>query len=189
MGASIEDAVLPCEVACGTIQKLKHQKYSKGDAAIPIIAFFGLFLVAAVLFKPVVDRQNQEDQRRFQREYLTFHGKLDSLTTKMNALEEQGGRMKDLLLAGISDGKPHSELRTLLDDTYAQLATLRTDYLLYETQMHAAMKAMSADTFDKVQELLGQQPSQTPQTQLLQVPLFSSSAPLPGYSSVASKSV
>ncbi|KAJ3406585.1 hypothetical protein HDU80_010882 [Chytriomyces hyalinus] len=159
------------------------------EDVIGIIVILGLSLVAAVVFKPVADRQNQENQRRFQREYLTFHGKLDSLTTKMNALEEQGGQMKDLLLAAISDGKPHGELRTLLDDVYAQLATLRADYLLYETQMHAAMRAMSADTFDKVQELLGQQPSQTPQTQLLQVPLFPSSAPIPGYSSVASKSV
>ncbi|KAJ3232937.1 hypothetical protein HDU78_006780, partial [Chytriomyces hyalinus] len=150
------------------------------------IIILGLCLVAAVMLRPVMRRLNQEDQRRFQREYLTFHGKLDSLTTKMNALEEQADRMKELILAAISDGKPHGELRTLLDDVYAQLATLRADYHLYETQMHAAMKAMSADTFDKVQELLGQQPSQTPQTQLLQVPLFPSSAPLPGYSSVAS---
>ncbi|KAJ3265888.1 hypothetical protein HDU77_003359 [Chytriomyces hyalinus] len=115
------------------------------------IIILGLCLVAAVMLRPVMRRLNQEDQRRFQRAYLTFHGKLDSLTTKMNALEEQADRMKDLLLAVISDGKPHGELRTLLDDVYAQLANLRTDYLLYETQMHEAMKAMSADTFDKVQ--------------------------------------
>ncbi|KAJ3240607.1 hypothetical protein HDU78_002229 [Chytriomyces hyalinus] len=83
---------------------------------------------------------------RFQQEYLIFHRKLDSLTTKMNAPKEQGGQTKDLLLAAISDSKLHSELCSLLDDIYAQLATLRMDYLPYEMQMHAAVKAISVGT-------------------------------------------
>ncbi|KAJ3403437.1 hypothetical protein HDU80_004188 [Chytriomyces hyalinus] len=154
-----------------------------------IVVYFGItMLVSDFLVMPVIRRHLHEKQCRFQREYLALHGKLDSLKPKMDALEEQCCRMRDSLLAAISDGKPPGDLRALLEDTNAQLATLRTDYLLNETLMHAAMAQLTEESFDKVQKLL-EQPSQPPQTQPVQVNSSSSSAPLPGYSSVASEVV
>ncbi|KAJ3222325.1 hypothetical protein HDU81_009951, partial [Chytriomyces hyalinus] len=150
-----------------------------------IFIYFGLTMAFSTAFvQPVVKRYLHEGQCRFQREYLTLHGKLDSLKPKMDALEEQSGRMRDCLLAAISDGKTPGDLRALLDDTQAQLAALRKDYLLYEAQMLAAMAQLTEESFDKVHRLIRQNPSQTQPVQLgPTVP----SASLPGYSSVASE--
>ncbi|KAJ3265907.1 hypothetical protein HDU77_003379 [Chytriomyces hyalinus] len=149
----------------------------------------GLILGLLFIFVLAKIRMEMEDQRLSQRRYLAFHGKPDSLTTKMNALEEKSERLKDALFVASSDSKPRGELRALLGDIYAiyaQLVELKNDCRLYEGRMHAVLQNMSSSSYDKVQRSIRQQP---PQTQPSQVASSSSSAPPPGYSSVASEVV
>ncbi|KAJ3234263.1 hypothetical protein HDU81_001548 [Chytriomyces hyalinus] len=114
----------------------------------------GIFLGIPVIIVLAQIRLELEDQRRFQRQYLTLHGKLDSLMAKMDAEKERSGRLKDALLVAISDGKPPGDLRALLGDiyaTYAQLAALKNDCRIYEGRMHAVSENMSSSSYDKVQ--------------------------------------
>ncbi|KAI8833507.1 hypothetical protein BJ741DRAFT_710288 [Chytriomyces cf. hyalinus JEL632] len=148
----------------------------------------GILWSPPVIFVVAVTRFHLEEQRRLRRQYLAFHGKLGALTAQMAALEERSCRMSDALFAAITDGTPpqaRSDLRALLDDIYAQLAILKKDYLQYESQMNTGMAQMSSHSFDKLQKLLGQQPSHT---QPFQVASLFSPTSLPSYSNVDSKS-
>ncbi|KAJ3228440.1 hypothetical protein HDU81_006162 [Chytriomyces hyalinus] len=152
-------------------------------------ASIGICLSPVVMIVLFIMHLHSEEQRRFQRQYLGFHSKLGAITAKMDALEERSCRMQEAVFVAISDGTPpqaRSDLRALLDDCYARLAILKKDYLHYESQINTAMAQMSANSFDKVQKLLGQKPSGTQPFQL--VSLFSPTS-LPRYSNVASKSV